>query len=964
MHPAPGQLVGRAVELARLEMAFEAAVMASGTTVLVTGEAGIGKTRLVSALGERARRAGAAVLTGRCLDLVGAGLPYLAVMEALRGSTEWIEGARPAFVAERPASDGNEPDGQLRLFEDVRGFLGRLATTTPVVLILEDLHWADTSTLDLAGYLAHTIGDCRMLIVATCRDDETRLGDPLPRFAASLVRAQSAIHVPLLPLSGEETTVVIEQAREHPVSRDVIESIVERSGGNPLFAEELLGAAERGEAELPHLLRDTLLARIEPLDADTHAVLQVAAAVGRDVPYGVLAAVVSLPEPRLRRALRHAVEQRVLVADQRSGTFRFRHALLAEAVYAGLIPGEHEELHARIARAISLDRPTPAELAHHWTAARRPAEALPASILAARAAEELSGRAEALAHLERALSLWPLVERAADLAGMSLEAVLRWAAELANMIGSGVRAAELIRRAIELHQDGDDPFDRAVLYERLGMYLLPTGDRNGGLAALERAVELVPEHPPSDHRVRVLASLGQAMTLSWRFTEARSACENAIAAAKALGNPPPAQALDILGNVLCYLGEADEGLKILTDACAREPGVTTPRDLVRPYVYHSDALTALGRLSDAAQVARDGLALARRLGVERGAGNVLAANAAEALLGLGDWTGAENVLADALRSGGHFWSFGPHCRRAQLAIGRGETDCARRHLEAGSQAAVEPEAAQDYYSLVAELALWEGDPEAAAAAVDNGLAADTGSTPPPCGARLSALGLRAEADRIQVAAARRDRAVVETARHRAGALLTRARSTKAAWSPDIAAWQAVADAEHSRVERQADPDRWLAATRAWDRLNRPYPAAYCRWRLAEALLSTERPGADSRPPAREAFRIAVRLGAEPLQREVGLLAQRARFDLDEPLAAASPDRYAGLGLTSREGDVLELLAQGCTNRQIAGRLFISAKTASVHVTHILEKLGVSRRFEAAAIAQRLQDPWGSGGSAP
>jgi len=303
--------VGRTVELDRLEMAFAAAVAGNGTTVLVTGEAGIGKTRLVSALGERARQGGATVLAGRCLDLAGAGLPYLAVMEALRGSTEWIE---------RPAPD--------RLFEEVRGFLGRLAPTTPLVLILEDLHWADASTLDLAGYLAHTIADCRMLIVATYRDDETRPGDPLPRLAASLVRARSAIHVPLGPLSPAETTVVIEQARERSVPSDVIESIVERSGGNPFFAEELLGAAERGEAALPHLLSDTLLARIVPLDADTRAVLQVAAAVGRDVPYAVLAAVAHLPEPRLRQALRHAVEQRVLVADQRSGTFRFRHALL------------------------------------------------------------------------------------------------------------------------------------------------------------------------------------------------------------------------------------------------------------------------------------------------------------------------------------------------------------------------------------------------------------------------------------------------------------------------------------------------------------------------------------------------------------------------------------------------------------------------------------------------------------
>jgi hypothetical protein len=195
------------------------------------------------------------------------------------------------------------------------------------------------------------------------------------------------------------------------------------------------------------------------------------------------------------------------------------------------------------------------------------------------------------------------------------------------MTGAGRRAAELIRRAIDLHGEDADPLELAMLHERLGMYLLPTGDREAGLAALERAAELVPDHPPSPSRVRVLASLGQAMVLSGRFPEARSASEEAIAVARAQGAPPPPQAIDILGNALCYLGRADEGLRMLAEACTREPDATAPRDLVRPYVYYSDALTVVGRLSDAARVAREGLSLARRLGIERGVGNVLAANA-------------------------------------------------------------------------------------------------------------------------------------------------------------------------------------------------------------------------------------------------------------------------------------------------------------------------------------------------
>jgi DNA-binding NarL/FixJ family response regulator len=175
-------------------------------------------------------------------------------------------------------------------------------------------------------------------------------------------------------------------------------------------------------------------------------------------------------------------------------------------------------------------------------------------------------------------------------------------------------------------------------------------------------------------------------------------------------------------------------------------------------------------------------------------------------------------------------------------------------------------------------------------------------------------------------------------------------------SPVAAAWSAVAAAEHSRVVGSADPKRWLVAVDAWDRLNRPYPAACCRWRHAEALLSNGSPTEDPLTPARAAYRVALRLGARPLQRELELLAQRARLDLAGPQPLGSPDPYEGLGLTAREREVLGLLAYGYTNRQIATHLTISVKTASVHVSHILGKLGVTQRIEAAAITQKLHPP--------
>jgi DNA-binding CsgD family transcriptional regulator/tetratricopeptide (TPR) repeat protein len=969
-HGRPRRFVGRAAELERLEVALEAAGSGRGSVVLVGGEAGIGKTRLAAELADRAHRAGAAVLTGHCIDLVGTGLPYLAILDALRplrGSpacTDLPELSRLAGPGERsnnqPPRDQGGPDRQVRLFEEVRVLLDRLAVDAPVVLVLEDLHWADASTLDLLSYLAYGITGSRILIVATYRDDEVRAGDPLPRLVTGLVRAGRAGAVHLGPLAHDELTAVLRDVAERTLPADLTETIVERSGGSPFFAEELLSAATRGEGTLPPLLRDTLLHRVAPLGADVRVVLRVAAAARRDVPYGLLAAVVPLAEHQLRDVLRQAVEHRILVADQTAGTFRFRHALLAEAMYATLIPGEREDLHARLAHALGEHRASAGELAPHWTAAGRPIEALAASMRAARDAEAVSGRTEALAHLETALALWPVVPEADEQAGMDLSAVLTWAAELAYLTGNGPRAAAHTRRALELLDERDEPVGAAVLYERLGTYLLPTGDRDNALAAFARAVDLVPTEPPSEHRVRVLAAHGNALMVATRYAESQLACEEAIAVAATVADlPPPVRALDVRALSLCYLGHTDEALTLLGQACQREHDTGEPPDLVRPYVFLSDALNLVGRLPDAARVARDGLALARRLGTERGIGNVLASNAAEALLGMGDWAGADDVLTTVLRWSGFSWRKHPHRWLAQLAIGRGDFDAARGHLDAGAPAEREPATTPFYHCLAAELALWEGRPTDAAAAVDDGRQVATSPDPTRFRSHLCALGVRAQAERARLAAVRSAATIVDDARRQARRLLDEAQDSvreAAVVSPDAAAWIAVAEAEHSRVEGRAEPDLWLAALNAWDRLNRPYPTAYCRWRYVEALLSNGSPTAAALTPAREAYRIALKLGARPLRRELELLAQRARLDLAGLQPARSPDPYPGLGLSPREQQVLGLLAHGYTNRQIATQLTISAKTASVHVSHILDKLGVSHRIDAAEIAQKLHPP--------
>jgi DNA-binding NarL/FixJ family response regulator len=334
----------------------------------------------------------------------------------------------------------------------------------------------------------------------------------------------------------------------------------------------------------------------------------------------------------------------------------------------------------------------------------------------------------------------------------------------------------------------------------------------------------------------------------------------------------------------------------------------------------------------------------------------MAATAAEALLGLGDWARAEQLLVAALRAAGGFRPEGLRILLAELALGRGELEEARRQLESGARAALEPQSSAAYACLQAELALWEGRPEQAASVLDGALRSDEPGDAQVRGARLCALALRAESELAQLAAVRRDAEGVEEAHRRSRKLVERARRSAAdaaAVTVDAAGWLAIAEAEHGRVEGRSSPERWQAAITVWDDLARPYLAAYCRWREAEALVAAGSSRPEAAIPAREALRIASELGARALQGELELLAQRARLDLADHGPDGQPDPENVLGLTRREREVLQLLARGYTNREIATELVISVKTASVHVTHILQKLGVSSRLEAAAIAHRL-----------
>jgi ATP/maltotriose-dependent transcriptional regulator MalT len=938
-----GPMVGRSDELDSLMSALADVRPGRSRVVLVGGEAGIGKTRLVEELIERADDT--TVLVGGCVDLGDDALPFAPFAVALR------EPMRAAGVTDLVALAGGASDDRRRLYEAVADLLERESEKRPILLVLEDLHWADRSTRELLAFLARAMQGAPVLIIGTYRSDELHRQHPLRPFIAELSRSVPRLDVPPLNRSALEEMLATLLGRA-PTDAE-LGAYSERSAGNPFILQELASCSD--QSALPDSLRDVMLMRVDRLSKSTQSVLRVASLIGNDVPHRLLAVVSAeggISEAAVDDALRELIDAAMLTTSDDTSC-SFRHSLLREYVHADLMPGEHSRIHAAIAQALTDDpdlgdsQQVLLEVAHHWRAAHDLPRALPASYEAAFAAGRINAYAEQLRMFERVLELWPVIPDAGSLLNTDEYTVLLDAAEAATKADEHERFLALTDRAVMFAERDGNAERTAEALTRRGRRLLHR-DLDRAVPDIEEALRVLPDSP-TVIRAQALEALAVSQLLRGQVADALATANETVAMAQQVDDPlTEIGALITLATSLTDTGEVDEGLQVMRAALSRARAEGEDILENRALTNLSDALCGLGRHREAIEMAEQALDVASRLGLMRTYSPMPMANIADARIHLGDLDGADEALASTIEDSG-LGEAGVGILAATVAMMRGQLDEAERLLS-------ETRAAQGDALPLPQDALPDAQVRSAIALTRGQLALALEISLAELRDPIATGYVRYYWPLVVIAAEAASRIInadsnsdtsATAAANEALKIVEAAAATQPAAGDSGAAWKTHAEALFAVVRGEATSDMWLGVASAYEKVDEPVPRGYAILQAAECEAQ-----AANRSVAgelvREADALACRVGPGLLRSATDAAARRIGVQLDPVRQPAS----VPFGLTDREVEVLRRVAAGRTNKQIAQELYISPKTASVHVSNILAKLGVAGRGEASAVAHQ------------
>ncbi|MFC5265451.1 AAA family ATPase [Kribbella qitaiheensis] len=979
-------IAGRSEELGLLRAVIGAAAKGRPCAVFVHGEAGVGKTRLVTEVCREAAAKSSAILWGSCVRFGAVDAPYVALVGAFEG---WVESANPAELSEVLAAVPGAGDlvsssgrrltsSAVRLLSTLDGLVHAIAERRPVVLVVDDVQWADPATRDAIAYLVAGFRSQRLAILVTYRDEELAAGHPLHGWLADLTRMVSVSSLRLARLSADETEEQLSSLLGGWPQPRLVAEVVRRSDGNPYLSELLVQGVSLTDddlpADLPAELTGALLGAWHRLSAPAREVTRSLAVGGRPAAVDDLTAVAAaggIGAGAVTAALIEATDAGICAAPGPELCW-FRHPLLTEVLCSTFVPGEAVRIHAAWAKALESrsasgidEMRRQGDLALHYERAHDLGASLEASLRAADLAHELKALREAAVHLGHAARLWPVVRRGTAQNVDQEVCLLERVAHAHLLAGDDESIYDAWSRAQELVDEETDPLRASRILRERAFSALRTGRATGEpIPEVERAIELIRRFPDSEEYAEALADLSESHTWNNAPDSARRYAEEAVQAAHRSGSNR-ALSHAYRARATAYLREERADRDSLESLQFARLASDQPR-LAGARLIRVNYLVQRGRVAESTAILADGFREALDAGALRVATGTLCSAMAQDLLTLGQLEAGARVIRQGLALGS--WSASAARTRlvaALLATRQGELDVARLHVRRAKELVPGLEESPELMAppILAEYLLAEGEPEQALELLSRTMTVQ--SVDPRIADEMLMWSARSAAELAEKAHDRRDGEGVSRARR----LLEDIENQRRRLRPEPfdvitpadrvqPAVQAVFAAESTRcMSLSVTSSQWKeAAVRC--------AAASMRWeetvalkRCAHALLDERANRADVAVPLRSAYACAVEMAAQPLRRQLESLAALAKIPLDEPASTPiDPLPEAFRSLTKREQQVLDYLVAGRTYPEIADALFISQKTVSTHVSNLLRKTGTSSRQEVSALAVRLTRP--------